>query len=60
MTTVPSLIGHILYGVGLALVFFALQACYNPWWLPPNVRWKPSAANAAANSFLPPPQPSGS
>lgn len=34
MATVPSLIGHILYGVGLAWVFFAMEARYNPWWLP--------------------------
>jgi uncharacterized membrane protein YagU involved in acid resistance len=30
----PSLIGHLLYGVGLALTFFYLETRYNPWWQP--------------------------
>jgi len=29
-----SLIGHVLYGAGLGIVTFLLEARYNPWWIP--------------------------
>lgn len=59
MATVPSLIGHILYGVGLALIFFALEARYNPWWLPRR-QTEAERSERPATSFSPLPQPSGS
>ena len=34
IAAVPSLIGHLLYGIGLALTFFYLESRYNPWWQP--------------------------
>ncbi len=34
MTALPSFIGHLLYGVGLALTFFYLESRYNSWWQP--------------------------
>ncbi len=29
----PSLIGHLSYGAGLGLTFYALEARYSPWWI---------------------------
>jgi hypothetical protein len=29
----PSLVGHLAYGSGLALVFYWLEARYSPWWI---------------------------
>lgn len=29
----PSLIGHLVYGAGLGLAFYALEARYSPWWI---------------------------
>ena len=29
----PSLVGHLAYGAGLALVYYWLEARYNPWWI---------------------------
>ncbi|MGD8624879.1 MAG: hypothetical protein PVJ34_10100 [Anaerolineae bacterium] len=29
----PSLVGHLAYGAGLALVYYRLEARYNPWWI---------------------------
>jgi hypothetical protein len=30
----PSLIGHLLYGAGLGITFYLLEARYSPWWIP--------------------------
>ena len=30
----PDLVGHLLYGAGLGMMFHLLEARYNPWWLP--------------------------
>ena len=29
----PSLIGHLVYGAGLGVIFYALEARYSPWWI---------------------------
>ena len=29
----PSLIGHLVYGAGLGVTFYLLEARYNPWWI---------------------------
>jgi len=29
-----SLIGHLVYGAGLGITFYLLEARYNPWWIP--------------------------
>jgi len=29
-----SLIGHLLYGAGLGITFYLLEAHHNPWWIP--------------------------
>jgi uncharacterized membrane protein YagU involved in acid resistance len=29
----PALVGHLLYGAGLGLTFYALEARYSPWWV---------------------------
>jgi len=29
----PSLVGHLLYGAGLGLTFYALESRYSPWWV---------------------------
>jgi len=29
----PSLIGHLAYGAGLGLAYYALEARYSPWWI---------------------------
>jgi uncharacterized membrane protein YagU involved in acid resistance len=29
-----SLIGHLVYGAGLGVTFYLLEARYNPWWIP--------------------------
>ena len=33
-TAFPNLIGHLAYGAGLAVMFYLLEARYNPWWIP--------------------------
>jgi uncharacterized membrane protein YagU involved in acid resistance len=30
----PSLVGHLLYGAGLGIAFYLLEARYSPWWIP--------------------------
>ena len=30
----PNLIGHLLYGAGLGIMFYILEARYSPWWIP--------------------------
>jgi uncharacterized membrane protein YagU involved in acid resistance len=30
---VPSLIGHLAYGMGLGVTFYLLEARHNPWWI---------------------------
>jgi uncharacterized membrane protein YagU involved in acid resistance len=30
---VPSLIGHLAYGMGLGVTFYLLESRYNPWWI---------------------------
>jgi uncharacterized membrane protein YagU involved in acid resistance len=30
----PGLVGHLLYGAGLGVVFHLLEARYSPWWIP--------------------------
>lgn len=30
----PNLIGHLVYGGGLGITFYLLEAYYNPWWIP--------------------------
>ena len=30
----PNLIGHLVYGAGLGITFYLLEARYNPWWVP--------------------------
>ena len=32
-TVFPSLIGHLVYGAGLGITFYVLEARYNPWWI---------------------------
>ena len=32
----PSLVGHLMYGVGLGITFSLLEARYNPWWIARN------------------------
>jgi len=29
----PNLIGHLVYGAGLGVTFYFLEARYNPWWI---------------------------
>ena len=29
-----SLIGHLIYGAGLGITFYLLEARHNPWWIP--------------------------
>lgn len=29
----PSLVGHLVYGMGLGVAFYLLEARYNPWWI---------------------------
>ena len=29
----PALVGHLVYGTGLALVYYWLEARYSPWWI---------------------------
>jgi hypothetical protein len=33
---VPSLIGHLAYGMGLGVTFYLLEARHNPWWITRN------------------------
>ncbi len=30
----PNLIGHLVYGSGLGLMFYFMEARYSPWWIP--------------------------
>ena len=32
-TAYPSLVGHLLYGVGVGLSFYLLERRYRPWWI---------------------------
>jgi uncharacterized membrane protein YagU involved in acid resistance len=32
----PSLVGHLAYGMGLGVTFYALETRYNPWWVTRN------------------------
>jgi uncharacterized membrane protein YagU involved in acid resistance len=32
--TLGSLIGHLIYGAGLGITFYLLEARHNPWWIP--------------------------
>lgn len=33
---IPSLVGHLAYGIGLGVAFYLLEARYNPWWITRN------------------------
>ena len=30
----PNLVGHLVYGAGLGITFYLLEARYSPWWIP--------------------------
>lgn len=44
----PSLVGHLLYGAGLGLTFYALESRYSPWWVVGR-RERQTASNAGGN-----------
>ena len=33
-TAFPNLLGHLVYGAGLGITFYVLEARYRPWWVP--------------------------